>query len=68
VAVGDHDVAVRRRPARRRLQERVGAGLRDARLAERQQQLAVLVELEDLVALHAGDARRLAERTAVDRP
>ena len=46
--VGDDDFAVRRNRARGRTDERVGAGLRDARLAERQQHLPVGAELEQL--------------------
>src|SRR5436190_6659032 len=68
VTISDHDVAVWCRTAGGGLQERVGAGLRDTGLAQRQQQLAVLIELEDLIALHAGHAGRIRERSAVDRP
>src|SRR5213595_3845207 len=67
VAIGDQDVAVRRRAARRRLEERVLAGLADAGLAEREQQLPVLIELENLVPLHAR-VGRIVERSAVSRP
>ena len=67
VAVGDDDVAVRRDDARGRTDERVGAGARDAGLAETEQQLAVLREL---VQLKAAALRRriLGERPAVADP
>ena len=68
MTVGDDDVAVRRGGARGRLHERVTGGRRHAGLAERQQQLAVLIELEDLIAAHAGDAGDVVERPAIDRP
>src|SRR5262249_17671864 len=68
VTVGNHDVAVRRGVTPGRLQKRVVARLRHASLPEREQQLAVLIELEHLVALDAGHAGRISEWAAVDRP
>ena len=59
MAVADEDVAVRRDQNGGRHVERVGAVAGHARLAERHQHLAVLIELEHLVAL-AVPARILA--------
>ncbi len=50
VPIADEDVAVGRNEDRRRRVELVGTGAGDAGLAERQQELAVRTELEDLVA------------------
>src|SRR5262245_48044080 len=51
VSVGDEDVAARRYDHRRRGEKRILSLGADARLSERQQQLAVAIELEDLRAL-----------------
>ena len=67
VAVGDDDVAVRRDRAGGRPDEGVVPGLRDARLAEREQHLALGAELEHLEAA-ARRARIVLERAAVARP
>ena len=66
VPVGHDDVAVGRDRARGRTDERVGAGLRDAGLAERQQHLAVGAELEQLEAAPLG--RGIVLRTVRCRP
>ena len=67
MSVGHDDVAVGRDRARGRTDEGVGAGLRDAGLAERQQHLAIGTELEQLEP--AALRRRIVrERSAVARP
>src|SRR5690349_12837128 len=66
--VGDQDVAVGSRCTRAWLNEGVGAGTRYAGLAQRQQKFAVGIELEDLIALDARDARCVAEGAAIDSP
>ncbi len=66
VPVGHDDVAVGRDRARGRTDERLGAGLRDAGLAERQQHLAVGAELEQLEPAPLG--RGIVLRTDRCRP
>ena len=67
MTVGDEDLAARVDDDIVRSDEGVGPGDADAGLAERHQQLAVTIELEDLKALARGLAR-FVERPAVGDP